>query len=397
MKSWTEISAARLRSNYLALKAAAGEGVVALGVIKANAYGHDAVICGRVLVEVGATMLGVADVEEAARLREEGGITEPAILIMSGIEAADAQAVLQHRLTSIVWTAGQLAALEEAGAAAKQPISIHLEIDTGMARQGAAPGAELAAVLEQLKASRWLVLEGLMTHLANSQVERGRFTAKQVVAFEGALQQVLAAGLHPEYLHLANSNAIDEGSTLRWLRETCAQYGIQPMVRPGIALYGYILPIENQRDEQGDEAPIEGAVAAKLQPVLSWKTRIMALRELTAGQHVGYNSSFTAHLPMRTALLPIGYSDGFRRSASSAAPPDWQRGWVMIGGKRAYVLGRVSMNLTVVDVTDIPEAVVGTEVTLLGEGVTADDHAAWAGTISYEILCGVRAKHVLGA
>lgn len=395
MKSWIEISGARLRANYLALKTAVGEGVVALGVIKANAYGHDAVLCGRVLVDAGATMLGVADVEEAARLRIEGGLTEPAILIMSGIELDDAAAVLEHRLTPIVWTAGQLSALEEAAAATRQPVSIHLEIDTGMARQGAAPGEELAAVLAQLKASRWLMLEGLMTHLANSQVERGRFTEKQRERFAAALQQVLAAGLHPEYLHLANSSAIDEGSTLRWLRETCAQFGIQPMVRPGIALYGYILPIENERDEQGEALPIEGAVASQLQPVLTWKTRIMALRELSAGEHVGYSSSFMAHGPMRTALLPIGYSDGFRRSASSAAPPDWQRGWVMIGGKQAYVLGRVSMNLTLVDVTEIPEAAVGTEVTLLGEGVTADDHAEWAGTISYEILCGIRAKHLL--
>jgi alanine racemase len=395
MKSWIEISGTSLRANYLLLKAAAGEGITALGVIKANGYGHDAVLCGRELVAAGATMLGVADVEEAARLRTEGGLTAPAILIMSGIETTDAIAVLQHRLTPIVWTAEQLSALEEAGAVAQQPVSIHLEVDTGMARQGALPGDELKAILTQLKASHWLVLEGLMTHLADSQVERGRFTQKQCERFEEALEQVLAAGLHPEYLHLANSSAIDEGSTLYWLQATCAAYGTRPMVRPGIALYGYILPIENQRDEQNETVPREGTVGGRLKPVLTWKTRIMALRELDAGQHVGYSSSFMARGPMRTALLPIGYSDGFRRSASSAAPPDWHRGWVMVGGKRAYILGRVSMNLTVIDVTDIPEAQVGTEVTLLGEGVTADDHAAWAGTISYEILCGIRARPVL--
>lgn len=395
MKSWVEISGSRLRANYLALKDAAGPGVEALGVIKANAYGHDAVLCGRELVAAGATLLGVADVDEAARLRLEGGLTEPGILIMSGIEAADAAAVVAHRLTPIVWTLEQLAALEAAGEAAQQAIGIHLEIDSGMARQGAAPGEELAAVIAQLNASRWLRLDGLMTHLANSQVERGCYTARQQEHFEVALEQVLAARLRPEWLHLANSSAIDEGSTLGWLHATCARVGMQPMVRPGIALYGYILPLENERDEQDEAVPHPGAVGAQLQPVLTWKTRVMALRELEPGQHVGYSSSFTSTGEMVTALLPIGYSDGFRRSASSALPPDWQRGWVMIHGKRAWILGRVSMNLTVIDVTGIDGVAVGDEVTLLGEGVTADDHAAWAGTISYEILCGIRARHVL--
>jgi alanine racemase len=161
------------------------------------------------------------------------------------------------------------------------------------------------------------------------------------------------------------------------------------MVRPGIALYGYCLPIQ-----QGNPAPTtHPKIHPHLQPIMTWKTRILTLRDVHPGDTVGYNATFTAQHPMRLALLPIGYADGLRRELSSTNSKPG--GWAIIHNQRAPIIGRVSMNLTVVDVTGIPAATSGDEVILLGDGITADDHARLAHTISYEILCGIRAPSYL--
>jgi alanine racemase len=156
------------------------------------------------------------------------------------------------------------------------------------------------------------------------------------------------------------------------------------MVRSGIALYGYCLPIEPE------DAAVEAKVRCGLKPVMCWKTRVMGLREVQAGATVGYNAIYMAARPMRLALLPVGYADGLRRELSGSNAR--AGGWVMVKGQRAAIVGRVSMNLTVVDVTEIPGVAVGDEVVVLGDGVTADDHARLADTIAYEIVCGVRAE-----
>jgi len=152
------------------------------------------------------------------------------------------------------------------------------------------------------------------------------------------------------------------------------------MVRTGIGLYGYCLPVEGAK----------ALVLPELRPVMTWKTRVIGVREVQAGDTVGYNAIFTAAHPMRLALLPVGYADGLRRELSGAdgAPG----GWVMVRGRRAMIMGRVSMNLTIVDVTEIPGVTVGDEAVLLGDGITADDHARLAHTIAYEIVCGMRAE-----
>jgi len=198
--------------------------------------------------------------------------------------------------------------------------------------------------------------------------------------------------LLPEWIHLANSSALDEGSTTRWMRRIGSAMRANVLVRPGLALYGYCLNIENENGGGLSASPeAHGELCHLVQPVLTWKTRILGLREIAPGQTVGYGATFVADRSMRLALLPVGYADGFRREASSGIGD----GWVRIAGQRALVVGRVSMNLTVVDVTEIAEAAVGVEVTLLGEGVTAEDHARWSGTIPYEILCGIRSERRL--
>ena len=217
--------------------------------------------------------------------------------------------------------------------------------------------------------------------------------------FEQRLEKVAEAGFRPSWVHAGSSSTIDNAvdnpvenqgaaGNLAWLRSLAGSVGARAMVRSGIALYGYCLPIESEDPDV--QARVRCRIRSGLLPVMSWKTRVIGLREVQAGDTVGYNATFTATRPMRLALLPVGYADGLRRELSGSNAR--AGGWVMVKGQRAAIVGRVSMNLTVVDVTEIPSVAVGDEVVVLGDGVTADDHARLAHTISYEIVCGVRAE-----
>jgi alanine racemase len=381
VKSWVEISAKRLVENLRAVQAIVnvGEGAETLGVIKANAYGHDAAIVAPVLVNAGVRWLGVADVEEGVRVR--GVVGEGArVLVMCGLEEADCKQVIESDLTPVVWTLEHVAMLERAAETAGRVVRVHLEVDTGMARQGVDSNG-VAEVAERLAGSKWVRCEGVMSHLVAAEVEGSEVTRRQRERFAAALQVIVNKRVSVDWLHLGASSAVDEGSTLGWMQELAAGVGARVMVRPGIALYGYCFPLDTGR---------VGALGERLKPVLTWKTRVIGVREIGVGEAVGYGATFTAKSLMRLALLPVGYADGFRRAGSSGVG----NGWVRVAGQRAAVVGRVSMNLTVVDVTDIEGVTVGDEVVLLGDGVTADDHARWSGTISYEVLCGIRAKFV---
>jgi alanine racemase len=387
VKSWVEISEMRLVENLRAVQAIVnvGTGVETLGVVKANAYGHDAAIVARVLVNAGVRWLGVADVEEGVRVREVVG-DGVRLLVMLGLEEADCKEVIERDLTSVVWTVEHVEMLERAAESAGRVVRVHLEIDTGMARQGTDLEG-VAAVAERLAGSKWVRCEGVMSHLAAAEVEGSVVTQRQRERFADALQVIVNNVVSVEWLHLGASSAVDEGSTLGWMQELAAGVGARVMVRPGIALYGYCAAVSAAK--AGDTCR-EGALGKVVKPVLTWKTRVIGLREIGVGDTVGYGATFAAKSLMRLALLPVGYADGLRRAASSGVGD----GWVMIGERRATIVGRVSMNLVVVDVTDLEGVAVGDEVVVLGEGVTADDHARWSRTISYEILCGIRAKFV---
>ena len=380
LKSWVEISKARLKENFRAIQSTAGAGVEVLAVVKSNGYGHDAAACGLALVEAKARWLGVSDVDEGARLRERLGEGSTRVLVMGGMELSDAAEIAKYGLTPVVWTVEHVAAMEKAARAAGQRLQVHLEIDTGMSRQGAQLGENLAAVLARLAGSRWLHCEGVMSHLSSAEIAESEVTASQQEKFAEAIAQVMAAGIQPEFVHLGNSSAVDEGSTMAWVRETAKKIGARAMVRAGLAVYGMCMEVEGGKS----------LLAAKLKPAMTWKTHVIGLREIEKGTTVGYGATFMAKRKMRIALLLVGYADGFRREASSGMG----NGWVMIAGKKAKVVGRVSMNLTTVDVSGIDGVQVGSEAVLLGEGVTAEDHARWAGTIAYDIVCGVKAKFV---
>ncbi|MCL2659392.1 MAG: alanine racemase [Acidobacteriaceae bacterium] len=398
MNSWVELSRERLAANYRTLAEAAESDVALLAVVKSDSYGHSASLLAPVLVREGARWLGVKDADEGAAVVESlGGISpRPQILIMSGLVAGDVEEAshrVEHRLVSCVWTVEQLECLADAASRHDaRSLPVHLEIDTGMSRQGVPPGKELDRVLTWIAAHPLIVLDGVLTHFAASEVAGSSLTAMQRARFEQACRSVAASGLRPAWLHAGSTSMLDNcveqdcPGFHNWLTRLASELGAQPMVRTGIGLYGYSLPIEHEPGCSGPAARIHD----RLQPVMTWKTRILAVRDLDAGEVIGYNGIFAARRPMRVALLPVGYADGLRRELSSSN--DRAGGWVMIHGCRAPILGRISMNLTTVDVSGIDRDRVGDEVVLLGDGITADDHARLAHTIAYEILCEVRAR-----
>ena len=333
-------------------------------IVKADAYGHGRRWIAERARSEGVDGFGVALAEEALDLRESG-IPSP-ILILNGIVGDGHSEVVRAGLTPVIYE------IEEAkrfhAAAQGRTFGVHLKIDTGMGRLGVAP-VELDAFLESFGGLDSLRIEGVMTHLATSD-DDPLYVAEQLGRFEAALDRIRQAGHRPQVLHVANSAAI--------FRHSESHYDA---VRPGISLYGY----------SGIDA-----IDAELKPVLSWRTEIIRIWNLAAGESLGYGRTYRATEPRRVATLPVGYADGLLRASSN-------RSSVLIGGKRCPCLGRVSMDLSVVDISEVPDALVGDEAILIGEQgaerIGADEMAQWAGTISYEVLTNVsrRVPRVLGS
>ncbi|GAC1419557.1 MAG: alanine racemase [Acidobacteriaceae bacterium] len=397
-RSWIEISEAALAHNLRALQRAAGPDTEVLAVVKANAYGHGAELCAQVLARAGARSFGVTDVAEGARVRgalQRAGFSHAEILVMCGSLPEETATIAEHDLTPVVWTVPQVEALHNL---TRQKIQI--EIDTGMGRQGARPGQELDALLAAISAAN-VTLNGVFTHLCSSEVANSPRTEMQKQRFEQAVNHIRVRGLQPKLIHIGNSSAIDNPSDPGeaigvWLTQLAQDAGARAMVRSGLALYGYVLPIEGLAPNK-----IAPALRPNLRPALAWKARILAIHTVAPGETIGYGATFTAPAPMRVALLPVGYADGLRRELSSPSPAATARasegGWVIAYANgaphRCPILGRVSMNLTVVDVTGVSALAPGDPVTVLGDGITADDHARIARTIPYEILCGLKTFH----
>jgi alanine racemase len=361
--NWAEVSLDALRQNFRAVRKHVGEGVSICAVVKADAYGHGAAACARTLEAEGAPWFGVTGTEEAMALRRAGIKTR--LLLMTGFWKGEEDEVVANSLTPIVWEKWHVERLEAAAARKQAALPVHLKIDTGMTRLGVSKEA-LPSLCAAIAASAHLKLEGVSTHFAS--VRDPEKTRKQVALFEEALAVLDKCAIRPTLVHMANSAATLSRSET-W----------KTMVRPGIALYGY-----SRSRSTGTTHSNENAVM--LRPVLSWKTRVIALKELPTGQAVGYGGTFVTQRPSRIAVLPVGYADGFHRLLSS-------RGRVILRGEHAPVAGRVSMDLTTVDVTGIPGVEVGDEVVLLGESngkvIDAGEHARICETIPYEILCSI--------
>lgn len=361
--TWAEVSLSALRQNFVQILRHVGNNVTVCAVVKADAYGHGAVECALALEEQGADWLGVTSLDEAIPLRESGVLTR--ILLMTGFWRGEEAEIIRLRLTPTIWEAGQIESLNNASATLKvTKFPIHLKVDTGMGRLGVSI-EDLPGVCEVLKSSSNLLLEGVSTHLASSEVLDAASVQQQLQRFTEARSMLRDAGFDPPLVHAANTAAV-----------ISRKEALYSMVRPGIALYGYFLPFENG----GNQTNFDFEVT----PALSWKTRILSLRKMPANQALGYGGTYVTRAPSIIAVLPVGYADGLNRQLSS-------RGRVIVREHYAPIVGRISMDLTLVDVTDIPGVEVGDEVVLLGSSnglsVDAMEHARLANTTPYEILC----------
>ena len=366
--TWAEVSLTTLRQNFRTVQKHVGANVTVCAVVKADAYGHGAVECSRALEAEGAKWLGVTSLDEAIPLREAG--VRANILLMTGFWRGEESEIIRLHLTPTVWEPWHIGTLEAAAAAlsvARHPV--HLKVDTGMGRLGVGID-QLPGVLAALKSAKHLALEGLSTHLASSEIMDAPSVAEQERSFDSARRMVREAGMEPTFVHMANTGAVISR------RETW-----NTMVRPGVALYGYYLPFQRAGREVSG-----GTLRLPVKPVLTWKTRILSLRDFGANQPLGYGATYVTKAPAHVAVLPVGYADGYNRQLSN-------RGRVIVREHYAPIVGRISMDLTLADVTGIPGIAVGDEVILLGagEGLSVDalEHAELANSTPYEILCNI--------
>ncbi|MHC4849527.1 MAG: alanine racemase [Planctomycetota bacterium] len=351
---WAEVDLDAITRNLHRLRFLAGPKRRVIAIVKANAYGHGAVPIAWHLASQGVDMLGVGDSQEAIELRE-AGISIP-IVILGAIVPGEMTAVVAHDIEVTVHSGERVRLLEREARRASRPVRVHLKVDTGMGRLGCSPGraAELATIIHQ---SEFLHFVGLCTHFSSVGAAPDEFTQGQVALFESVSRSIADAGVPLPPRHAAASSA-----SLTRVAEHL------DLIRPGLALYG-IGP---------DPALQEGIFAA-----LTLKTQVIFLKDLPAGAPVGYFREHTTSQATRVATLPVGYNDGY----------PWRlkdRGEVLIRGRRAPVIGRVSMDYLSIDVGQIPGVSVGDEVTLLGTSgertISAFELAERSGTIPYEIL-----------
>ena len=363
--TWAEIDLNNLASNFNVVKERVGPDVKAMAVVKANAYGHGAVQCARRLVKEGAEWFGVALPEEAIELRA-AGIGQP-ILSLGGFWQGQATACIQQRITPVVYRLDMVAAINQAAHDAGVTADVHVKIDTGMGRLGVRPD-ELAEFVTGLSEFQNIRVDGLLTHFAAADDAACQpLTQIQLRRFDEAAALFCERGYRPTHLHLANSAAI-YGQREAW----------GTMVRPGGVLYGLwrdILPVTVSKPG--------------LAPVMSVHSRISLLKWIPPGETIGYGCTFEASRKTLIATVPVGYHDGYMRGFSN-------RSNVLVRGVHAPVVGRVSMDLTLIDVTNVPAVEVNDQVTLLGVdrknsaiAITAEDLARIAGTLSYEVTCGI--------
>ncbi|MFQ5441616.1 MAG: alanine racemase [Thermodesulfobacteriota bacterium] len=348
-----------IRYNYLELKKRLSPGVGVMAVVKANAYGHGDVEVARALEEIGCGFFGVAIPGEGVKLRE-AGVKAP-VLILGGVFPEQVESVFDYDLTPVICSEEEARLINEAASKRGVLKKVHLKIDTGMGRLGIR--AEVVApFLDRLKTLNALGLEGVLSHFAESDSPEKGFSSSQVAAFKEAVEKVKKAGFEPEFIHMANSGGA--------VNIPGSQFNL---VRAGIMLYGSY-PASRLADK------------IRLKPAMQIKTRILQIKTLPAGSPVSYLRTFVTKRESRIAVLPIGYGDGLPRSLSG-------KGSVIVGGKRAPLVGLVCMDLAMCDVTDVEGAGAGDEVVVLGghgaETITAEEIAEKTGTISYEIFCNI--------
>ncbi len=352
--TWVEIDLDRFEQNVGILARSLPEGARLVPVLKADGYGHGAIELAKRLRGDRVAMIAVSLLEEALELRH-AGIALP-ILLLGPLTKEQLPAALDNGLT--IGVAGPEELEDVCAIGRERDVAIHLKLDTGMGRMGVID-SEVPQVIEMIRATSRLRIEGIYTHFAKADDAEDPFTGMQIAAYDRMLATFRANGIDAPLHHFANSTA-----TLRGL--------VRPgdFARIGNALFG--------------PRRITTATGT-IEPVLRWRTEIMRLKDLPAGHAVGYGATFFTRRPSRIATLPVGYADGYDRLHSN-------NGEVIVRGRRAPVVGRVSMDLVTIDVTEIADAVAGDEVVLLGDGITADELAARTQTMSLEVFCRISAR-----
>ena len=363
--TWAEIDLDALAHNFHLIRDRVGKDVQVLAAVKADAYGHGAVECARRLAAEGVDWFGVALPEEGIALREAGNLKP--ILCLGGFWKGQESACLHQRLTPVVYRLDMIEAFDRAAKDAGVVADIHVKIDTGMGRLGIRSN-EVSEFLEALKKFAHIRVEGVMTHLAAADdPEQEVFTRKQLKNFQIAVKAFREHGYSSAFIHAANSAAIFSHPDSRG-----------DVVRPGGTLYGFTRDVLSPQ-----------IAAPSFRPVMSLHSRIMLLKQVGKGESLGYGCTFQTTRDSLIATVPIGYADGYRRTLSN-------RGRVIVRGTFAPVVGRVSMDLTLIDVTDLPEVRLNDQVTLLGRdgesSITAEEIAETISSLSYEVTCGISSR-----
>jgi alanine racemase len=360
--TWARIDAGGLAHNLRTVQQHVGARCRVLAVVKADGYGHGAIEAARAFVDAGAWGLAVSLIEEGVELRS-AGIRAP-VLVLGGVAPGSEDVIVHGSLTPVVWAPTHLqllaAAVRRTGAAA---LPVHVKIDTGMSRLGVLP-EDLAALLDWVEANTdgELRIEGVMTHFACADDPDDELTSRrQLGRFRDCLAMLSSRGIHPALRHVCNSAGL--------VRFADAHLD---MVRPGVALYG-----------AGSSASVE---LPGLHMAMSVHSRIVGIRELPAGSKVSYGHRQTLARASRLAIVPVGYGDGYARNMSG-------RAHMLVRGHRCPIVGNITMDLSMLDVTDLPDAREGERVTLLGtqgrETIDVYELAEWAGVIPYEVTCGI--------
>jgi alanine racemase len=365
---WAEVSLKAIVRNLRTIRRHIGPKPQILAVVKSNAYGLGAVPVAKALQKAGAERFGVTCANEGIELRESG-IRKP-ILVLTGFWPGEEKRFIANRLTPSVTRLADVRDLERAAKSArvKSRLRFHLKINTGMNRLGLLP-SELNAFASALADSRHIELEGTFTHFASAEDFSAQQTDEQEETFKKCLDRMRALGISPGIVHMANSGAI------------CARPSTwADMVRPGAIIYGYYQSFDppQKGQEIRDRLPVE--------PSLSLRARIITLRDLPAGQPVGYGARFVTTRPSRIAVINAGYADGVLRQRTN-------RGCALLRGRRVPLVGAISMDLTTLDVTDVPDVALGDIVTLYGRDGNAEikvsDVAAEIGTVTSDLLCAL--------
>jgi alanine racemase len=342
-----------------------------LSIVKGNGYGHGGPEAAKALEKAGSDWFGVTCTDEGIAVRQNG-VRKP-ILVLTSFVAGEESRLVEHDLTAVIHRCEQLALLNRAARrGGKKPVPFHLKIDTGMNRLGIASG-DVECFARQLGKCKHVQLTGIFSHFASSEVFTdtavGQQTREQEERFYAALERLRALGIDPGIVHLANSAAIVTRP------ETWAD-----MVRPGVILYGYHPGYDPMEKREEAEARLP------LRPVMSLRSRVISLRNVPQGAGVGYNATFVAKRPSRIGVLAAGYGDGIHRSLGN-------RGSVLLRGKLVPIVGIVSMDVTMIDVTDVADAEIGDVATIYGtdgrQELAANRVARSVGTVTSDLLCAV--------